>query len=608
MNWGSPAWLDLLWAVPVIGVLLVLALRRRAFLLGKLGALASERVSRRASTIHRLRAVFWLAGMVMGLVALAQPRWGFRWQELKREGLDIVVALDVSSSMDAEDVSPSRMERARREVLDLTELVAGDRVGLVVFAGGSYPRMPLTLDYGVLRHQVKDSDSGTLVAQGSDIGAAIDMAAKLLGPRGAADQVILLISDGEDHAGEAMAAAEAAAEAGIHIYTMGVGTQEGAPVPLKAGGFKKSGSGEVIISRLDAPLLESIARVGRGAFVQSGASNRDISAIYVEEIRGQLQGAEQGVRRERIWDERYAWPLSAAIVCLMLGVVIRPGPLRLPGAALALVFVALGTRPVMAQDAEQDAPSMAEQLASEQAAKPDDLGLAEALGMALLEDGRADEAHDVLSMVAERSLDPAQRKRARYNAGHAAHRSGHLTRAVEDWRRVLQDSPDDTAAQTNVQVLEQEIARRLQEQPPPEEDTDGQDGDGEEQEGQEQEGEEQEGQEQEGQEGQEQDGQSQDSPSDPGENGTPEDAPPESTDGTRPEAAEAGDTGLGGNMDELQADGTESTDPDTPPSGQSSGAVEGEMSAEEAARTVDSVEEGRPQVVARPGAAGDKDW
>jgi Ca-activated chloride channel family protein len=260
----------------------------------------------------------------------------------------------------------------------------------------------------------------------------------------------------------------------------------------------------------------------------------------------------------------------------------------------------------MAQDAEQDAPSMAEQLASEQAAKPDDLGLAEALGMALLEDGRADEAHDVLSMVAERSLDPAQRKRARYNAGHAAHRSGHLTRAVEDWRRVLQDSPDDTAAQTNVQVLEQEIARRLQEQPPPEEDAGGQDQDGEEQEGQDQEGQDQEGQE--GQEGQEQDGQSQDSPSDPGENGTPEDAPPESTDGTRPEAAEAGDTGLGGNMDELQADGTESTDPDTPPSGQSSGAVEGEMSAEEAARTVDSVEEGRPQVVARPGAAGDKDW
>ncbi len=612
MNWGSPAWLDLLWAVPVVAVLLVLALRRRATLLGKLGGLTSARVSRRAGTIHRLRAGLWLGGMVLGLLALAQPRWGFRWQELKREGLDIVVALDVSASMDAEDVSPSRMERARREVLDLTELVAGDRIGLVVFAGGAYPRMPLTLDYGVLQHQIKDSDSSTLVAQGSDIGAAIDMAAKLLGPRGAADQVILVISDGEDHSGEAMAAAEKAAEAGIHIYTMGVGTREGAPVPLEAGGFKKSASGEVVISRFDGALLEDIARVGRGAFVQSGASNRDISAIYLEEIRGQLQGAEQGVRRERIWDERFAWPLSAAIVLLLLGAVIRPGRLRLPGVALALMFVALAGRSPVVRADDSVPPSPADRLAAEQAANPDDLGVAEELGMALLKDGRADEAHDVLSMVAERTLDPSQRQRARYNAGHAAHRSGHFTRAVEDWRRVLQDNPDHAPAQTNAQVLEQEIARRLQEQPPPEqnasEDSEPQedgDQDGQPQEGQQEPGEPQDGAEQ---DGQPQEGQQQEAPSDSSQSGQRQDAAPEQTDGTRPDGAEAGDTGLDGTMDELQAEGGESSDPDTPPAGTAASAMDGEMSAEEAARTVDSVEEGRPRVVARPGAAGDKDW
>ena len=359
MNWGSPSWLDLLWAVPVLVALLGLALRRRATLLARLGGLASERVSRRARAVHRARAALWLGGMVMGLLALAQPRWGFRWQELKREGLDIVVVLDVSASMDAEDVSPSRMERARREVLDLTDLLAGDRVGLVVFAGGAYPRMPLTLDYGVLQHQIRDSDSGTLVAQGSDMGAAISMAASLLGPKGAADQVILLISDGEDHVGEAVFAAQSAAAAGIHLYTMGVGTSEGAPIPLSEGGFKKSASGEVVISRLDSSLLREIAREGRGAYVQSGASNRDISAIYLEEIRGQLQGAEQGVRRERIWDVRFAWPLSAAIVLLLLGTVIRPGPLRLPGVALAMVFVGSVVRPVAAQEAGDAAPTAA---------------------------------------------------------------------------------------------------------------------------------------------------------------------------------------------------------------------------------------------------------
>ena len=229
--------------------------------------------------------------------------------------------------------------------------------------------------------------------------------------------------------------------------------------------------------------------------------------------------------------------------------------------------------------------------------------------MALLNDGRADEAHDVLSMVAERTLDPNQRQRARYNAGHAAHRSGHFTRAVEDWRRVLQDSPEHASAQTNVELLEQEIARRLQEEPPPSSDS-SENGGQEPQDGEPQQGEEQGDSSQDGasQEGQEQDGQQEESPSDPSQSGQPRDAPPEPTDGTRPEAAEEGDTGFEGSMDDLQADGAESSEPDTPPSGKASGAVDGEMSEEEAARTVDSVEEGRPQVVARPGAAGDKDW
>ena len=613
MTWGSAAWLQLLWAVPVLAVLLVLALRRRATLLSRLGALASERVSRRARSVHRWRAGLWLAGMVLGILALAQPRWGFRWQELKREGLDIVVVLDVSTSMDAEDVSPTRMERARREVLDLTDLLMGDRVGLVVFAGGAYPRMPLTLDYGVLQHQVKDSTSGTLVAQGSDIGAALEMAAGLLGPRGAADQVILLISDGEDHVGEARAAAEAAAEAGIHLYTMGVGTPEGAPVPLPEGGFKSTRSGEVVMSRLDEALLEDLARIGHGAYVRSGASNRDIAAIYLEEIRGQLQGAEQGVRRERIWDERFAWPLSAAILAFLVGPLLRPGRLRLPGAALGLVVVAAVARPAAAQEA----PSRADALAAEQAAHPDDLALGEELGMALLAEGRADEAHDVLTQVAERTLDPQQRTRARYNAGHAARQSGHLTRAVEDWRRVLQDSPEHPAAQTNAQILEQEIARRLQQEPPPQ---DGEPQDGEPQDGEPQDGEPQDGEPQDGepQDSEPQDGEPQDGEPQDGEpqDGEPQDADPQGDpselDGSRdPAGGGEDDTGQPADMDDLRAAGepgdgepSDATDPVQAPGG----SVDGEMTAEEAARTVDSVEEGRPQVVARPGPAGDKDW
>ena len=559
MKWARPEFLHLLWAVPVLVTLLWAALRRRMTLLRRLGPLASERVSARAQKVHRLRAVLWLSAMVMGVLALAQPRWGYRWQELKREGLDLVVVLDVSRSMDVEDVAPNRMEQAQREVLDLTEMLAGDRVGLVVFAGGAYARMPLTLDYAVLRHQVRDSSSQTLVSQGSDIGAAIDMAVDLLGPARASDRAVLLISDGEDHVGEAVSAAERAADADVHLYTMGVGTPEGAPIPQAGGGFKKDRSGQVVMAKLDEGLLAEVARIGHGAYVRAGASNRDVAGIYRDEIRGRLQGAEQGVRRERLWDERYSWPLSLAVVLLVAGVFVRPGPLRLPGAMVAVLLV-LST----SAQAQDTSPGSVDTLLARQAAQPDDLGLAEELGLALLQAGRSTEAHDVLSQVAERTLDPEQRRRARYNAGHAAYRSGRLTRAAEDWRRVLEDRPDHPAAQQNAEVVEQEIARRLQQEPPP----------------------------------QDQQGDPQD------QQGDPQDP----TDGTLAPPEDGEDTGLSGDLDGMQTDAGEPGE-DTPQlDAAPSESRPGEITADEAARMVDAVEEGQPRVVARPGAAGDKDW
>ena len=150
MNWGAPEWGLSLWTLPVFAILIVLAVRSRAKAIAILGPLIAERVGINSRSRNRRRLILlWLAlGLV--LVSLAQPRWGFRWKELKQEGLNIVVVLDTSLSMNAEDVSPNRMERAHREVMDLSELLKGDRVGLVLFSGGAYTRMPLTLDYNAL--------------------------------------------------------------------------------------------------------------------------------------------------------------------------------------------------------------------------------------------------------------------------------------------------------------------------------------------------------------------------------------------------------------------------------------------------------------------------
>lgn len=619
ISWGRPDALQLLWLLPVLALFSMWAWRRRRTLLARLGPLAPLRTSRGALRVHGNRLVLWLMGLTLGVVALAQPRWGYRYKELKREGLDIVVVLDVSQSMAATDVSPDRMERARREVLDLTDLLAGDRVGLVIFAGGAYARTPLTLDYGVVRHQVRDSTYDTLLAQGSDIGAALSMAGELLGPQGTADRAVLLITDGEDHVGEARAVAETLAADGVHVYTIGVGTEDGAPIPdsRSGGGFKKDGAGKMVLSRLDTELLQDLARIGKGAYVRSGGSNRDVAAIYNGEIRGKLQGAEQGVRRERIWDERFVWPLGLSLLCFAAAALVRPGPLRLPGAALVL-WVAVS----LAMPQSAAAQSTASQLAEQQARSPDDLDLAERLGLALLAEGQPRRAHEVLSSVADRTLDPDQRTRARYNAGHAAYRAGQLTRAAEDWQRVVESSDNHDGANQNLGLVQQEIARRLQQQPPEQSPQDGEPSDG------------QDTQPSDGQDAPPQDG-SDDNPTPPddgsqpqqppdsdGENSPqdgqqqPQDSPPQDSppqDGTRQEPDPATDTGLPGERGELrpadEGDPTQDTGAPTDAAPTATQAPRpGEMSPTEAARMLDAVEEGSPQVVARPGRAGDKDW
>ena len=246
MNWGAPQWLTWIWALPLLAVLIVFTLRKRAQAVAALGALIDQRIGASGRSRHRRRLVLLWMSISLVVIALAQPQLGFRWKELKQEGLSIVVVLDTSLSMYAEDVSPSRMERAHREIMDLSELLQGDRVGLVLFSGGAYTRMPLTLDYNALRSMARKSNPATLRSQGSDLGAAIREAHTVLGAEGKADRAMIIISDGEDQVGDGPVAAQAAIEDGVRVFAMGVGTIDGAPIPLKDGGFKKDKDGNSI--------------------------------------------------------------------------------------------------------------------------------------------------------------------------------------------------------------------------------------------------------------------------------------------------------------------------------------------------------------------------
>ena len=591
MNWARPELLNLLWAVPLAAGLFYAAARSRRRALAALGPLMSVRVSERASRLHAARAVLWTAALACFAVALAQPRWGFRWQELRQEGLSLVVVLDVSRSMDAQDVSPSRLERARREVRDLAGMLAGDRVGLVLSAGGAYAQMPLTLDYAVLDALARRASTDTLRAQGSDLGAAIDKAAELLGGDGqASDQAILLISDGEDHAGTLTEAAQRAADAGIHLYTVGVGTPDGSPIPLAQGGFKKDRAGQVVISRLDEDALRQLAEIGQGAYVRSVAGAGDMRAIYLEQIRGTLTAAEQGVRRDKIWTERYALFLGAGLLLLLSSYFLRPGALRMSGAAV--VLLALVATPARAEDLDA--------LLQQQAAAPDDMALAEQVGASLFEAGRYAEAARLLEQVAARG-DASQRERARYNAGVARYGAGQLTAALEDWQQVLSESPENAAAQQNAAAVQAEIQARLQQQQDQEQQQ--QNSDQQDQgEPQDQQDQQQQDQQSESQDSQQQDSQDQQPGEQPEEHdGTMEPQQPE-------EPPEVGDTGAGAQAMAEPGEQPEPSEPDGEQTAAGEAIQEGEMSEDSARRLLESVEEGEPRVQVGDQSRGGNDW
>jgi Ca-activated chloride channel family protein len=666
MSWANPDLLALLLLAPLVWAIAFYGLRARA---RTLRALADDEVLAGLVPPVAGRARAWQAGLA-GLIALclgaaaAGPRLGFEWQQRSIEGVSIVVVLDVSRSMDAQDVSPSRLERARRELTDLVGLLRGDTVGLVVFAAGPYVRIPLTVDYDTFAWAVGDSSSDTIRAQGSALAGALEAAAGLLGHASGSGKAILLVSDGEGHDEDAAleAALAKVRDVGARIYTLGVGDTAGAPIPLAEGGFKKDAGGSVVLTRLDEDSLRRLASATGGAYVRSVASDEDVRALYLGEIRGKLDAEERGVRREKSWHERFQWPLGAALMLLSLSALLGYGGRRrvrratVGRAAAFFLVLLLGMAPAAARAgaAEEGAAAFregqwaraAELLGQARVDAPGDIGLSQMLGEALYRAGRYREAEQIFDSLA--AQDPARKAIHTYNAGNAAYRGGRLKDAAARFRAAVAADPSLKAAQVNAAAVEKEIAARTQ-PPPPDDAQQGGGGDDGGQSGQAGGAEQQAGDPQAGEQGAGSEADAQAAGSEPGEGqpggqsgqpgseGSPGDqaaaqqgagaegeVPPESGSGepageavsgsdtnpnagTRdavtgepaPDGQGAGEAGA----DSLSAEG-EGADGEAAVSG---GAGAGDLTAEQAARLVDAVEEGRPRVVVG-GRDTEKDW
>jgi len=266
-------------------------------------------------------------GMALISFALAQPQCGSHAELTKRRGIDLVVALDASKSMLARDVQPSRLDRAKLELLTLLDDLKGDRVGIVVFAGDAFIQCPLTTDYAAAKMFLRAVDPEQMPQGGTNIGEALNLAKKVLdgADRGSKDRVVVLISDGEDLEGAVKDAAEALRESGIRVYAVGIGSESGEPIPIhnKKGevtGYKKDANGETVLTRLDRAGLTEIAQATDGEFFYQP---RGVAMGEVVARIDRLQKSDFESRVTVRYEERFQYFAAPGCVLLIAGIGLR---------------------------------------------------------------------------------------------------------------------------------------------------------------------------------------------------------------------------------------------------------------------------------------------
>ncbi len=284
---------------------------------------AGRIMSATSSTRSALRFLLTRHGLTFVVLALAGPQLGTRIEEVKARGVDVVVALDVSNSMMAEDLPPNRMEVARRALEQLIDRMKGDRLGIVVFAGEAYVQLPLTADRSAAKLFLSSIGPNMLSVQGTAIGAAIDRASRCFPEDASVGRAIIVISDGESFEDDGEAAAQAAAEHGIIVNTVGMGSPQGSPIPERRNGemlgFKKDRDGQTVMTKLNEDMLRRVAAAGKGAYVLATNADTGIDAL-VQDLR-KMDQSETGTYRFAGYEDRFQLVLSVGCLMILLGML-----------------------------------------------------------------------------------------------------------------------------------------------------------------------------------------------------------------------------------------------------------------------------------------------
>ncbi len=318
LRFEDPIYLWLLWLIPLLALVRLFVWRQRKGKLKKFGDPALVKELMPDVSKYRPAVKFWLmnAALAVLIIMLARPQMGAKIAHEKRNGIEAVICMDISNSMLAEDVAPSRLDKSKMLVENMVDHFTNDRIGLVVFAGDAFIQLPITSDYVSAKMFLQNIDPSLIQTQGTDIGRAITVAMHSFTKQDNVGRAIIVITDGEDHEGGAEKAAAAAKKQGINVFILGVGSPKGAPIPLGDGNYMKDADGQTVMSALNEQMCREIARAGSGTYIHV-----DNTSDAQEQLNDQITKLQKGDTDSVVYSEYNEQFQAFAVLALLILIV-----------------------------------------------------------------------------------------------------------------------------------------------------------------------------------------------------------------------------------------------------------------------------------------------
>ena len=319
--------LNLLFILPVLILVFVLVMNWRKNAIASFGSTKLVRKLMPMSSVLKIRLKFilYIVAVSSLIISLANPQIGSKMEEVKREGVDLMIAIDLSNSMLAEDLQPNRLQRAKQSISRLIDRLEGDRIGLIVFAGDAYVQLPITTDYSAAKLFLSTINTNIVPTQGTAIGKAIALGLKSFDMENAQSKAIIIITDGENHEDDAIEKASEANELSVIVHTIGMGSVDGGPIPLKTRGgrtkeYQKDKQGKTVITKLNEEMLKDISKAGGGSYIRANSTQSGLNALFKE--INKMEKNEIGSKVFTDYKDRFQWFLGLSILLLLLDIFV----------------------------------------------------------------------------------------------------------------------------------------------------------------------------------------------------------------------------------------------------------------------------------------------